>query len=163
MSKIIFIILIFISFHSKSNDYRFVLNASGGTSLIEIFNKSYKVHYSIGQQGPIGIIRSKFINARQGYIQPPKFIETNSVINKLFKVKITPNPFTEVLDIVFLDEIKDKVKIKIFDLMGKLVFKAELPIKAEHKIKLNSIKDSQFIIRLESEKKYFQTKIIKRN
>ena len=64
---------------------------------------------------------------------------------------------------MFLDEIKDKVKIKIFDLMGRLVFKAELPKKTEHKIKLSSIQDSQFIIRLESEKKYFQKKIIKRN
>jgi hypothetical protein len=46
--------------------------------------------------------------------------------------------------------------------MGRLVFNDELPIKSEHKINLNLIPDSQFILRLETEKKYFQAKIIKR-
>ena len=46
--------------------------------------------------------------------------------------------------------------------MGRIVYKEILPIKTAHKINLNSIPDSQFILRLETEKKYFQTKIIKR-
>tara|TARA_Y100000768_G_scaffold243030_1_gene184142 strand:+ start:911 stop:1228 length:318 start_codon:yes stop_codon:yes gene_type:complete len=102
------------------------------------------------------------IKARQGFIQPPKFIETNSIINNLLNVKISPNPFTEVIDIIFSEEIKNKIKVKIYDLMGRLVFNDELPIKSEHKINLNLIPDSQFILRLETEKKYFQAKIIKR-
>jgi|TARA_B100001059_G_C17579904_1_gene449319 hypothetical protein len=102
------------------------------------------------------------IKARQGFIQPPKFIETNSILNNLLNVKISPNPFTEVIDIVFSEEIKNKIKVKIYDLMGRLVFNDELPIKSEHKINLNLIPDSQFILRLETEKKYFQAKIIKR-
>ena len=102
------------------------------------------------------------VNARQGFIQPPKFIETNSILDNLLNVKISPNPFTEVLDVVFSEEIKNRIKVKIYDLMGKLVFDDELPIKAQHKIYLNSIPESQFILRLESKEKYFQTKIIKR-
>jgi len=102
------------------------------------------------------------IKARQGFIQPPKFIETNLILNNLLNVKISPNPFTEVIDIIFSEEIKNKIKVKIYDLMGRLVFNDELPIKSEHKINLNLIPDSQFILRLETEKKYFQAKIIKR-
>jgi len=162
MFKIIFIILIFVSFNSNSNDYRSVLNVSGGTSTLKTIDKSYRVQYSIGQQGPIGKIKSMMVNARQGFIQPPKFVETNSIIDNLLKVKISPNPFREALDIVFSEEIKNKIKVKIYDLMGKLVFDDELPIKTEHKIYLNSIPDSQFILRIESKEKYFQTKIIKR-
>ena len=158
MSKIITIILLLITPHSYSNDFRSVLAVSGGSSTLQ----TYRVHYSVGQQGPIGIIKSKLINARQGFIQPPKFIETSLAFNNIMKVKISPNPFTDVLDIVFLEEIKDKIKVKIFDLMGRLVFKDDLPIKSEHNINLNSIKDSQYIIRLDSENKYYQTKIIKR-
>tara|TARA_Y200000002_G_scaffold78099_1_gene61509 strand:- start:4369 stop:4788 length:420 start_codon:yes stop_codon:yes gene_type:complete len=138
------------------------LTASGGTSTLQTSNKSYKVHYSIGQQGPIGKIKSMMVNARQGFIQPPKFIEKNSIIDNLLKVKISPNPFTEALDIVFSEKIKNKIKIKVYDLMGRLVYDDELPEITEHKIYLNSIPDSQYILRLESEKKYFQTKIIKR-
>ena len=162
MFKIIFIILIFVSFNSNSNDYRSVLNVSGGTSTLKTIDKSYRVQYSIGQQGPIGKIKSMMVNARQGFIQPPKFVETKSIIDNLLKVKISPNPFREALDIVFSEEIKNKIKVKIYDLMGKLVFDDELPIKTEHKIYLNSIPDSQFILRIESKEKYFQTKIIKR-
>ena len=164
MFKIIFIILIFVSFNSNSNSngYRSVLNVSGGTSTLKTIDKSYRVQYSIGQQGPIGKIKSMMVNARQGFIQPPKFVETNSIIDNLLKVKISPNPFREALDIVFSEEIKNKIKVKIYDLMGKLVFDDELPIKTEHKIYLNSIPDSQFIFRIESKEKYFQTKIIKR-
>ena len=44
----------------------------------------------------------------------------------------------------------------------RLIFDDELPTKAQHKIYLNSIPESQFILRLESKEKYFQTKIIKR-
>ena len=162
MSKIITIILLLITPHSYSNDFRSVLAVSGGSSTLQTFDQTYRVHYSVGQQGPIGIIKSKLINARQGFIQPPKFIETSLAFNNIMKVKISPNPFTDVLDIVFLEEIKDKIKVKIFDLMGRLVFKDDLPIKSEHNINLNSIKDSQYIIRLDSENKYYQTKIIKR-
>ena len=162
MSRIFFIILIFISFHSNSRDYRAVLNVSGGSKTLKTFDKSYRVQYSIGQQGPIGKVSTMMVNARQGFIQPPKFIETNSILDKLLKVKISPNPFTEALDVVFSEEIKNKIKVKIYDLMGKLVFDDELPTKAQHKIYLNSIPESQFILRLESKEKYFQTKIIKR-
>ena len=162
MSRIFFIILIFISFHSNSRDYRAVLNVSGGSKTLKTFDKSYRVQYSIGQQGPIGKVSTMMVNARQGFIQPPKFIETNSILDKLLKVKISPNPFMEALDVFFSEEIKNKIKVKIYDLMGKLVFDDELPTKAQHKIYLNSIPESQFILRLESKEKYFQTKIIKR-
>tara|TARA_B100001057_G_scaffold251255_1_gene251526 strand:+ start:2899 stop:3390 length:492 start_codon:yes stop_codon:yes gene_type:complete len=162
MSRIFFIILIFISFHSNSRNYRAVLNISGGSKTLKTLDKSYRVQYSIGQQGPIGKINTMMVNVRQGFIQPPKFIETNSILDKLLKVKISPNPFTEVLDVVFSEEVKNKIKVKIYDLMGKLVFEDELPTKAQHKIYLNSIPESQFILRLESKEKYFQTKIIKR-
>ena len=162
MSRIFFIILIFISFHSNSRDYRSVLNVSGGSKTLKTLDKSYRVQYSIGQQGPIGKINTMMVNARQGFIQPPKFIETNSILDKLLRVKISPNPFTEALDIVFSEEIKNKIKVKIYDLMGKLVFDDELPTKAQHKIYLNSLPESHFILRLESKEKYFQTKIIKR-
>ena len=162
MFKISFIILIFISFLSNSKDHRSVLNASGGTSTLKTIDKSYRIQYSIGQQGPIGKVKSIMIIARQGFIQPPNFSEKNSILDNLLKVKISPNPFTEVLDIVFSEEIKNKIKIKVYDLMGRLVYDDELPEVTEHKIHLNSIPNSQFILRLESEKKYFQTKIIKR-
>ncbi len=162
MSRIFFIILILTSYNLKSQDSRSALTASGGTSTLQTSNKSYKVHYSIGQQGPIGKIKSMMVNARQGFIQPPKFIEKNSIIDNLLKVKISPNPFTEALDIVFSEKIKNKIKIKVYDLMGRLVYDDELQEITEHKIYLNSIPDSQYILRLESEKKYFQTKIIKR-
>ena len=162
MSRIFFIILIFISFYSNSRDYRSVLNTSGGSKTLKSLDKSYRVQYSIGQQGPIGKVSTMMVNARQGFIQPPKFIETNSILDKLLKVKISPNPFTQALDVVFSEEIKNKIKVKIYDLMGKLVFDDELPTKAQHKIYLNSIPESQFILRLESKEKYFQTKIIKR-
>ena len=162
MFKISFIILIFISFLSNSKDHRSVLNASGGTSTLKTIDKSYRVQYSIGQQGPIGKIKSMIVNVRQGFIQPPNFIEKNSILDNILKVKISPNPFREALDVVFSEEIKNKIKVKIYDLMGKLVFDDELPIKTQHKIYLNSIPDSQFILRLEGKEKYFQTKIIKR-
>lgn len=162
MFRFFFIILILTSYNLKSHDSRSALTASGGTSTLQTSNKSYKVHYSIGQQGPIGKIKSMMVNARQGFIQPPKFIEKNSIIDNLLKVKISPNPFTEALDIVFSEKIKNKIKIKVYDLMGRLVYDDELPEITEHKIYLNSIPDSQYILRLESEKKYFQTKIIKR-
>ena len=165
MFRISFILLIFISFISlisNSKDHRSVLNASGGTSTLKTIDKSYRVQYSIGQQGPIGKIKSMMVNVRQGFIQPPEFIEKNSILDNILKVKISPNPFREALDVVFSDEIKNKIKVKIYDLMGKLVFDDELPIKTQHKIYLNSIPDSQFILRLEGKEKYFQTKIIKR-
>ena len=162
MFKISFIILIFISFLSNSKDHRSVLNASGGTSTLKTIDKSYRVQYSIGQQGPIGKIKSMIVNVRQGFIQPPRSIEKNLILDNILKVKISPNPFREALDVVFSEEIKNKIKVKIYDLMGKLVFDDELPIKTQHKIYLNSIPDSQFILRLEGKEKYFQTKIIKR-
>ena len=162
MSKFFIIILIFVSFNSFSVNIRSLTSVSGGTSILKSSGKNYRVHFSVGQQSPIGQIKSNMIKARQGFIQPPKFIETNSILNNLLNVKISPNPFTEVIDIVFSEEIKNKIKVKIYDLMGRLVFNDELPIKSEHKINLNLIPDSQFILRLETEKKYFQAKIIKR-
>ena len=85
MSRFFFIILILTSYNLKSHDSRSALTASGGTSTLQTSNKSYKVHYSIGQQGPIGKIKSMMVNARQGFIQPPKFIEKNSIIDNLLK------------------------------------------------------------------------------
>ena len=162
MSKFFIIILIFVSFNSSYGNKRSVISASGGTYIFKSSEKNYRVHFSVGQQSPIGQIKSNTVKARQGFIQPPKFIENYSTIHKLLKVRISPNPFSDVLDIFFSEEIKDKIKVNIYDIMGRIVYKDILPIKTEHKINLNSIPDSQFILRLETEKKYFQTKIIKR-
>ena len=162
MSKFFIIILIFVSFNSSYGNKRSVISASGGTYIFKSSEKNYRVHFSVGQQSPIGQIKSNTVKARQGFIQPPKFIENYSTIDKLLKVRISPNPFSDVLDIFFSEEIKDKIKVNIYDIMGRIVYKDILPIKTEHKINLNSIPDSQFILRLETEKKYFQTKIIKR-
>ena len=162
MSKFLTIILLFISFSLYSDNSRNVTSVTGGTSILTSLGKNYRVHYSVGQQSPIGQIKSNTVKARQGFIQPPKFIENYSSIDKLLKVRISPNPFSGVLDIFFSEEIKDKIKVNIYDIMGRIVYKEILPIKTAHKINLNSIPDSQFILRLETEKKYFQTKIIKR-
>ena len=147
MPRIFFIILIFISFHSNSRDYRSVLNVSGGSKTLKTLDKSYRVQYSIGQQGPIGKINTMMVNARQGFIQPPKFIETNSILDKLLKVKISPNPFTEALDVVFSEEIKNKIIKKTFNrlkILGSGDLKTKLNIEANFisksaKIKLDKL------------------------
>ena len=75
MSRIFFIILILTSYNLKSNDSRSALTSPVELQLFNTSNKSYKVHYSIGQQGPIGKVKSIMINARQGFIQPPNLLK----------------------------------------------------------------------------------------
>ncbi len=79
-------------------------------------------------------------------------------------IKVYPNPFNNELNIL-LENFKDNtVFIEIFDETGKLLIKEKINIYNPvmlHKIDLNHLKPSVYMLRIISEKHLFNNKIIK--
>ncbi|WP_103069551.1 T9SS type A sorting domain-containing protein [Aquimarina sediminis] len=114
-----------ITFSQNANKilFRSTLSRLSGlqSKTISENNKKYTVIQSVGQSSIIGTFSKNKIIVRQGFLQPLTAIEYHLKTNKL-KYCVYPNPFIRNLNIVFKEEIKTNILVKIFDLSGKLHF-----------------------------------------
>jgi Secretion system C-terminal sorting domain len=153
---------------SKNNTGLYVIIRSstgiGGSSNTIITNSGrYIVSQSIGQSSTIGTSSNAGYTLRQGYQQPAISIDiiTLPEDNKL-NVTIYPNPFEQIVAISFSELMINDVSIIVFDINGRLILSQKHPPSQLIKLPLKEISSGAYLIKVSSNGKQFNAKLIKR-
>lgn len=120
-----------------------------------------KVNYTVGQQSVTGTSSGAYV-VQQGFQQNnwSKIINEN---NNLIVTTLFPNPFVEQITLTFSSSPGIKVKVIVFDVLGRIVH-SEVVVNENNEIKLNlsRLSSAEYLIRLTSENYEHSAKIIKK-
>jgi hypothetical protein len=165
LSKLLFLILLTQLSFQPANAQTLVKIRStlcaGGSSKKFISNgKEYFIQQSIGQTSLIGLSQADTVLLRQGFIQPVNSLSNTLDIKKL-QVSVFPNPFSSTVTLLFTEEISDQLYITFYDSFGKTVYCKENGATQQLCLDVGSLSSGLYIIRVNSGKKYFLSKLIK--
>lgn len=119
------------------------------------------VSQTIGQQSAIGNLSGNTV-VIQGFQQSlwSSYITLNDQIE--ITTLTYPNPFTETVNFQFSQSIPDQISVQIYDLLGRLVFEKNDVINDRIlTIDLSTLPQSEYLVRLQTLKFNYYTKIIK--
>lgn len=117
---------------------------------------------TIGQQSMTGTSTNKDFAVMQGFQQSlwGKYMVTNKI--DAAKITTYPNPFTETVNFQFSEPITDLITITVFDILGRLIFEQKkAPVNTILTINLAQLPSSEYLVRLNTSKLTYFTKIIK--
>ena len=86
------------------------------------FRDGYSVSQSIGQQSMGGCAAGIGFIVQQGFQQSLFSQIVLNQFNKSIEVKVFPNPFVSEFVIEFNSDVVDNVEVRLYDVLGKLVF-----------------------------------------
>lgn len=141
---------------------RSVLGTGGSSRTVLSQNNYYLIQQSIGQSSIIGLDHAHEYSIRQGFIQPPeKLIGISSPNYQMLLTEVFPNPFTADISIVFKEKIPGLVYISIYDLFGRKILNYTFIKPQELVLNCSDLTTGLYIIRVNTDKKHFITKLIK--
>nr|WP_315212284.1 T9SS type A sorting domain-containing protein [uncultured Flavobacterium sp.] len=134
--------------------------SSQGNS-VEIAN-GMLISQTIGQQSAIG-------NNTNGYTVGQGFQQSNwrKYVNNNIVTAIStityPNPFESAINFQFSKAIKDRIKIEVFDVRGRIVFEEERNAsEALLNVNLSVLSSSNYLVRLTAPNYTYYSQIIKK-
>ena len=156
--KFLFLLLITHTLFGQLHHQAFALQGK-----VSAISNGLVVSQSIGQQSIAGTAVNTSYVAQQGFQQS---MVVNSVSNPLVPqvtAKFYPNPFVSTITFEFSTEINEEMAITIFDVSGKLVYKAKkTPVQNILTINaLESLSDGNYVIVLKAANYHFNAKLIK--
>jgi hypothetical protein len=134
--------------------------SSQGTSK-ELPNGVY-VSQTIGQQSVIGNYTRDGKTYGQGYQQSiwSKYIQ--STINNPITTVVYPNPFISTINFQFSQPIKERIKMELFDVRGRLIFQTEqFPTDNLLTVAMPNLASSNYLVKLTASNYTYYTQILK--
>ena len=156
--KTILLLFIVISFRSFGQQIHHQTNASLG-SIVSVPTIGL-IKQSIGQQSVIGNFTGENIFVGQGFLQgnfAKKSISLTSI-----EVLAYPNPFVSSINFKFSAAITTPIDIKLYDLVGRVVYAAKTSIENNFlSIDNLVLPDGSYIISLKAQNLNYTTSLIK--
>lgn len=152
------IILSFSSLYSQDLHHQ-MLSSQGDSK--QLSNGMY-VSQTIGQQSVIGNYTRDGKTYGQGYQQSvwSKYIQ--STVNNSITTVVYPNPFVSTINFQFSQPIKERIKMELFDVRGRLVFHTEqLPTDNLLTVALPNLASSNYLVKLTASNYTYYTQILK--
>lgn len=156
--KTIRFLFIVISFHSFGQQIHHQTNASLG-SIVSVPSVGL-IKQTIGQQSVIGNYVGENIFVGQGFLQgnfAKKAISLTTI-----EVLTYPNPFVSTLNFQFSAAITTPIDIKLYDVVGRVVYSAKTSIENNVlSIDNLALPDGSYIISLKAQNLNYTTSLIK--
>lgn len=156
--KTIHLLFIVISFHSFGQQIHHQTNAAQG-AIVSIPSVGL-IKQTIGQQSVIGNYIGDNIFVGQGFLQgnfAKKAISATSI-----EVLTYPNPFVSTLNFQFSAAITTPIDIKLYDVVGRVVFTAKTSIENNVlSIDNLALPNGSYIISLKAQNLNYTTSLIK--
>ena len=162
------ILLLCIQFTQAQNttsDYlvRSTTGVAGSSETISANNNSYTVQQSIGQTSAIGTFSTENYTVRQGFIQPDVLSKIRDIAIPLnLEAVVYPNPFVKGVTLSFSEQIKDKVAVAVFDVLGRLVFSKSYAAQQKVQVQFENLSVANYILKVTANNKQFIKKILKK-
>jgi hypothetical protein len=158
--KLLLLVFLFSFSTLYSQELHHQMLSAQGTSK-ELPNGVY-VSQTIGQQSVIGNYTKDGKTYGQGYQQSvwSKYISTNS--NNAITTVTYPNPFISTINFKFSQPIKERIKMELFDVRGRLIFQTEqMPTDNLLAVALPNLASSNYLVKLTASKYTYYTQILK--
>ena len=142
---------------------RSTVGVAGASEKVNVGNTTYIIQQSIGQASITGTQENDGHIVRQGFIQPDawdKIIDKNVPMS--LEVVLYPNPFIHTISLAFSEKISSEIIVALFDLTGKKIFAKSFPANQQLDIDANSLRASNYILRVHANHKQFAHHIIKK-
>jgi hypothetical protein len=120
------------------------------------------VSQTIGQQSVIGNYTKDGKTYGQGYQQSvwSKYIQ--STVNNPITTVVYPNPFVSTINFQFSQPIKERIKMELFDVRGRLIFQTEqIPSNNLLTVALPNLASSNYLVKLTASNYTYYTQILK--
>ncbi len=159
MNKISLLFLVTFSVNAQDMLHHQMLSAQGTSK--ELSNGIY-ICQTIGQQSVTGNYTRDGKTYGQGYQQSiwSKYIQ--STANNPINTVVYPNPFVSSINFQFSEPIKDRIKMELFDLRGRLIFETDqLPLDNLLSIEMPNIASSNYLVKLSSTKYTYYSQILR--
>lgn len=158
--RVIFLILTTYTITSYSQDLHHQMLSSQGASK-ELPNGMY-VSQTIGQQSVIGNYTSDGKIYGQGYQQSVWCKYIQSTVNNSITTVVYPNPFISTVNFQFSQPIKERIKMELFDVRGRLIFQTEqMPTDNLLTVALPNLASSNYLVKLTASNYTYYTQILK--
>lgn len=152
-------------FHAQSNsEYRIIrsnLGSSGSSKIVTTSNGTYQLSQSIGQSSVIGTHFNNGYYLRQGYQQLESNIKMISDLDVELKATVYPNPFNQGVFISFSELIRNDIFVKVFDINARHIHSQKFLPAQKIELHLGNISSGTYFLKVASDKKHFNTKLIK--
>lgn len=163
--SIVILVLSVIQIQAQDrNSYRIIrsnIGSSGSSQNITTAKGTYKISQSIGQGSVIGTHSSEGYYLRQGYQQPMIKFKALEVFDVSLGAKVFPNPFNQKITVSFTHKMLKNITVTVFDVNAKVIHsQIFLPAQKIH-MKLRNIETGHYFLKVMSDKKRFNTKLIK--
>ena len=155
---LLLLVLPFLPLHSQELHHQAL--SSQGTSK-ELSNGVY-VSQTVGQQSVIGNFTKNGKTYGQGYQQSiwSKYIQ--STVNNPITTVTYPNPFISTINFQFSQPIKERIKMELFDVRGRLIFQTEqMPTDNLLTVELPNLASSNYLVKLTASNYTYYTQILK--
>ncbi len=156
------LLLVFILSFSTlySQDLHHQMLSSQGDS--KVLSNGIYVSQTIGQQSVIGNYTRDGKTYGQGYQQSVwnKYIQ--STLNNPITTVVYPNPFVSSINFQFSQPIKERIKMELFDVRGRLIFQTEqMPTDNVLTVALPNLASSNYLVKLTASNYTYYTQILK--
>jgi hypothetical protein len=152
------LLLSFSTLYSQELHHQ-MLSAQGASK--ELSNGIY-ISQTIGQQSVIGNYTKDGKTYGQGYQQSiwSKYIQ--STANNPITTVVYPNPFVSSINFQFSQSIKERIKMELFDVRGRLIFQTEqFPTDNLLSVAMPNLASSNYLVKLTASNYTYYTQILK--
>lgn len=159
MNKILVLFIVTFSMNAQDMLHHQMLSAQGTSK--ELSNGIY-VSQTIGQQSVIGSYTKDGKTYGQGYQQYiwNKYIQ--STANNAITTVVYPNPFVSSINFQFSQPIKERIKMELFDVRGRLIFQTELlPTDNLLMVVLPNLASTNYLVKLSASNYTYYSQILK--
>lgn len=125
-------------------------------------NHNYFIQQSIGQMSAINTFDVNGFRLRQGFLQPISPSVLNSRFDLNLDATVFPSPFTNKINVSFIDPVNDVLIVRLFDMYGRLILSKEYQFTQNLEIKIKKIATGVYNLRIDSGNKFMETKLIKK-
>lgn len=125
-------------------------------------NTGYFIQQSIGQQSVINTFDRPDFSLRQGFLQPINPLLINHRFDTKLDAIVFPNPFTNQIQVKFIDPINRNLIVRIFDMSGRLILRREYQDTQNLNIVIGEIAAGIYNLRIDNGNKFLESKLIKR-
>lgn len=152
------LLLSFSSLYSQDLHHQ-MLSSQGDSKQL---SSGMYVSQTIGQQSVIGNYTRDGKTYGQGYQQSvwSKYIQ--STLNNPITTVVYPNPFVSTVNFQFSQPIKERIKMELFDVRGRLIFQTEqMPTDNLLTVELPNLASSNYLVKLTASNYTYYTQILK--
>ncbi|WOC39350.1 T9SS type A sorting domain-containing protein [Polaribacter sp. HL-MS24] len=141
------------------------ISTVGSETSMVVFGGKNRVLESIGQSGIIATSTFDAMEIQQGFLTNIRFYEVNNTDqpewNQSIPIVISPNPFTDYIQIEFSVKTKYPIHLKIYDLNGKVFSHQTYPSAKSITVPMKKYRIGGYIVRLVSGQNKYVEKIFK--